>query len=173
MVLGLPQPLCYKLTEKGIPIEQAIERQLLRPGSGFLSVNIHMDGPTQVISIKDLKEKKLYASPDDREWGTISVTQRPVLLPEKDVRVNSKEYQLAVTLEGFGISLVSKKEPEELIYAHFSKIISETVITPKSKQFCISVKNIQVDNQVTIFFFNCHFIFCNEIISLFNSHIVY
>lgn len=147
----MPQPLCYKLTEKGIPIEQALEKQRLRPGSGFLSISIHMDGPTQVVSIKDLKEKKLYASPDDREWGTISATQRPILLPERDdSQVISREYQLAVTLGGLGISLVSNKEPEELLYAHFSQIISETIITPKSKQFCISIKDIQVDNQVKI-----------------------
>lgn len=151
VVLGLPQPLCYKLTDKGIPIEQAIDRQPLRAGSGFLSVNIHMDGPTQVISIKDLKENKLYASPDDREWGTIAVTQRPHLLPEEDeCQINSKEYQFALTLGGFGISLISKKGPEELLYAHFSKIIGETVITPKYKKFGISVKDIQVDNQVKI-----------------------
>lgn len=148
-MLGLPQPLCYKITEKGIPIEQAIEKQYLRPGSGFLSVSIHMDGPTQVISIKDLKEKKVYASPDDREWGSIAVTQRPILVPEKDsTKVSNKEYQFAVILGGLGISLVSKKEPEELLYAHLSTIISETIITPRSKQFCISVKDVQVDNQV-------------------------
>lgn len=149
VVLGMSQPLCYKLTDKGIPIEQAIEKQRLRAGSGFLSVTIHMDGPTQVISIKDLKEKKAYASPDDREWGTIDLTQRPILVPKlEEPKMNSKEYQFAVTLGGLGISLVSKKEPEELLYAHFSKIISETVVTPTSKQFCISVKDIQIDNQV-------------------------
>lgn len=110
-----------------------------------------MDGPTQVISIKDLKENKVYASPDDREWGSILVTQRPVLVPEKDCdKINSKEYQFALTLGGLGISLISKKEPEELIYAHFTKIISETVITPRSKQFCISIKDVQVNNQVKI-----------------------
>ncbi|KAJ8974055.1 hypothetical protein NQ317_002301 [Molorchus minor] len=34
-VLGMPQPICHKLTDKGIPIEQAIERQRLRPGLDF------------------------------------------------------------------------------------------------------------------------------------------
>lgn len=47
-VLGLPQPVCHKMTEKGVPLEQAVEFQRLRPGSGTLSVNISMDGPTQV-----------------------------------------------------------------------------------------------------------------------------
>ncbi|KAJ8964860.1 hypothetical protein NQ314_004578 [Rhamnusium bicolor] len=149
VVLGLPQPICHKLTDMGIPIEQAIERQRLRPGSGFLTVNIHMDGPTQVISIKDLKEKRVYASPDDREWGTISFKQRPNLtINEDDKNKDSRELQFGIQLKGLGVSVVCRKTPQELLYAHFTDIVGETVITSQNKQFCISVKNIQVDNQL-------------------------
>ncbi|CAH1990127.1 unnamed protein product [Acanthoscelides obtectus] len=149
-VLGLPQPVCHKVTEKGLPIEQHIEHQRLRPGSGFLSVDIHMDGPTQVISIKDIKESKVYASPDDREWGTISQSQRPNLSSTDEVPSpeNSKELQFGVNLKGLGVSLVCRKAPEELLYAHFAKIVGETVITSKSKKLSISVKDIQIDNQL-------------------------
>lgn len=146
----MPQAICYKVTEKGIPIEQAIERQRLRPGSGFLAVTILMDGPTQVISIKDLKETKAYAAPDDREWGTISVKQRPNLNAGEDTAAeDTGELQFGVNLRGLGVSLICRKESEELIYAHFSRIVGETVLTPKSKNFCISVKDIQIDNQVS------------------------
>lgn len=149
-VLGLPQPVCYKTTEKGIPIEQAIENQYLRPGSGLLSVAIQMDGPTQVISIKDLKEKRIYAAPDDREWGTISLNQRPRLgsIVEDNNNEEFREFKFVVQLGGIGVSLVCRKQPEELLYAHFSTIIGETVITPKNKHFCISVKTVQIDNQL-------------------------
>ncbi|XP_074028701.1 vacuolar protein sorting 13D [Leptinotarsa decemlineata] len=147
-VLGLPQLICHKLTEQGIPIEHAIERQRLRPGSGFLSVSIQMDGPTQVISIKDLKEKKIYASPDDREWGTISKDQRPKLSENKNEEDDCRELQIGVNLKGLGMSLICRKPAEELVYAHFSTIIGETLITSQSKQFCISIKHIQVDNQL-------------------------
>ncbi|KAG5879440.1 hypothetical protein JTB14_025696 [Gonioctena quinquepunctata] len=148
-VLGLPQPVCYKLTEQGIPIEHAIERQRLRPGSGFLSVSILMDGPTQVISVKDYKEKSIYAAPDDREWGTISLDQRPNLSKQETIEDNdSRELQFGVHLRGLGVSLVCRSGPEELLYAYFSTIVGETVITSQSKQFCMSIKHIQVDNQL-------------------------
>lgn len=54
-VVGLPQPICHQLNEKGVPLEQAVTRQRLRPGSGLLSVEILMDGPTRVLCIKDMK----------------------------------------------------------------------------------------------------------------------
>jgi hypothetical protein len=56
-VLGPPQPICHQLTHTGIPLEQAVSRQRLRPGSGFLAVKIITDGPTSVLHISDIKEK--------------------------------------------------------------------------------------------------------------------
>ncbi|CAG9818576.1 unnamed protein product [Phaedon cochleariae] len=149
-VLGLPQPVCYKLTDRGVPIEHCIERQRLRPGSGFLAVHVHMDGPTQVVSVKDLKEKRTYAAPDEREWGAISVDQRPNLAVDEagDGNSNDMEMQFRVHLRGLGISLVCRKTPEELLYSHFSTIVAEASLTSQSNQFCISIKDIQIDNQL-------------------------
>lgn len=147
-VLGLPQPVCHKLTDKGIPIEQAVEPQRLRPGSGVLTININMDGPTQVITIMDVKEKRVYALSDDREWGTISQRPRLTVGEDEDTKKDNSELQFNLNLKGIGISVVSRQIPEELIYAHFSNIIGETVITPRNKQFCISVKDLQIDNQL-------------------------
>jgi vacuolar protein sorting-associated protein 13D len=56
-VLGPPQPVCHQLTHTGVPLEQAVSRQRLRPGSGFLAVKIITDGPTSVLHISDIKEK--------------------------------------------------------------------------------------------------------------------
>ena len=47
----------HERTAEGIPIEQAICRKKLRPGSGFLSVSITTDGPTRVLQIADSKSK--------------------------------------------------------------------------------------------------------------------
>ncbi|KAF7280409.1 hypothetical protein GWI33_006075 [Rhynchophorus ferrugineus] len=144
-VLGLTVEKCHKLTDKGVPIEQAVEPQRLRPGSGVLTVNISMDGPTQVITIKDIKEKRMYALPDDREWGTIS--QRPRLTIDDDKK-STGEFQFNLNLKGIGISVVNRTAPEELIYAHFSHIIGETIFTSQSKQICLSIKDLQIDNQL-------------------------
>ncbi|KAL1513260.1 hypothetical protein ABEB36_002689 [Hypothenemus hampei] len=146
-VLGLPQHVCHKMTDKGVPLEQAVDFQRFRPGSGSLNVNINMDGPTQVITIKDAHETRMYALPDDREWG--SITQRPRLLMEDDNSETKKnEWQLNVNLKGIGISLVCRKAPEELLYAYFSNIIAEMIVTAKNKQFCLSVNDVQIDNQL-------------------------
>jgi hypothetical protein len=56
-VLGPPQPVCHQLTHTGVPLEQAVGRHRLRPGSGFLAVKIITDGPTSVLHISDIKEK--------------------------------------------------------------------------------------------------------------------
>ena len=47
----------HERTSDGIPIEQAICRKKLRPGSGFLSISITTDGPTRVLQIADSKNK--------------------------------------------------------------------------------------------------------------------
>ncbi|XP_066151224.1 intermembrane lipid transfer protein Vps13D isoform X2 [Euwallacea fornicatus] len=145
-VLGLPQPICHKVTDKGVPLEQAVEFQRLRPGSGSLSVEINMDGPTQVITIKDVHETRTYALPDDREWGSIS--QRPRFLYEYKDDTNNNELQFNLDLKGIGISVVCRKAPEELFYAHFSNIISETIMAPQYNRFCLSVSDMQIDNQL-------------------------
>lgn len=151
--MGFPQPICHKLTDTGIPIEQAISRQRLRPGSGILTVSVTMDGPTRVLSIKDVKDSRIYATPDEREWSSISAKQRPNLtIDENEDEVDTKELQITVNLEGLGISVVCCKTPEELLYALFSNIVGEAVITPSSKQFCISVGDVQIDNQVRLFY---------------------
>lgn len=63
-VLGPAQPVCHQLTYTGVPIEQAISRQRLRPGSGFLAVKIVTDGPTSVLHVSDIKEKVCFFTID-------------------------------------------------------------------------------------------------------------
>lgn len=53
MVLGPPQPICHQKTEDGVPVEQAVSLQKLRPGSGILSLRVHADGPTRVLEVTD------------------------------------------------------------------------------------------------------------------------
>jgi hypothetical protein len=55
VVLGPPQPICHQKTEDGVPVEQAVSLQKLRPGSGILSLRVHADGPTRVLEVTDRK----------------------------------------------------------------------------------------------------------------------
>ena len=56
-MLGPAAPVCFMRMPDGSPIEQAISRQRLRPGSGFLAVKVETDGPTRVLQIADVKQK--------------------------------------------------------------------------------------------------------------------
>ena len=38
-----------------VPIEMAVGRQKMRPGSGYLSVKVVPDGPTRVLQIMDIR----------------------------------------------------------------------------------------------------------------------
>lgn len=40
-----------------VPMEMLIQRQKLRPGSGFLSVRVVTDGPTRVLQITDINQQ--------------------------------------------------------------------------------------------------------------------
>ena len=57
VVLGPSLPITHERTADGIPVEQALCRKRLRPGSGFISVSITTDGPTRVLQIADSKCK--------------------------------------------------------------------------------------------------------------------
>lgn len=99
--MGLPQPICYQLTETGIPLEQAVSRQRLRPGSGLLAVRIGMDGPTRVLTVWDIKvsEERRFAKADEREWVSISKQQYPHLQldPEKQEEKEKNEELQVIT----------------------------------------------------------------------------
>lgn len=98
-----------------------------------------------------MKEKQTFATPDERDWGSIAVKQRPNPVSVLDLDENKeerKEVQLVVRLSGVGVSLISRSPSEELLYMSFNGIVGELLLTANSKRFCISVWDIQVDNQV-------------------------
>ena len=57
VVLGPIDKRAVVTLDNGVPAEQAISRQRLRPGSGFLEVKVTTDGPTRVLQIKDQAHK--------------------------------------------------------------------------------------------------------------------
>lgn len=150
VVLGLPQPITHCHTDSGVPLEQAVGKQRLRPGSGFLSVEITTDGPTKVIRIRDIKEMKKrgeFCAGNGTDWLSISVGKRP-FYDLDGLNRKTKEYQLILKLKGIGMSLIARKPPQELLYAQFADIISETTVTENGNRFCISIRDIQIDNQL-------------------------
>ncbi|XP_015598611.1 vacuolar protein sorting-associated protein 13D isoform X2 [Cephus cinctus] len=132
------------------PIEQRVGRQRLRPGSGFLSVRVTTDGPTRVLQVLDILErKKMFALPEERDWSHIAITERPTQATAESQSVDSRELQLSVRLgAGLGLSIVSRKPAEELLFARLAGIALELVRMPSSTALDVSVEDVQIDNQL-------------------------
>ncbi|XP_076167518.1 vacuolar protein sorting 13D isoform X3 [Ptiloglossa arizonensis] len=132
------------------PIEQRVGRQKLRPGSGFLSVRVTTDGPTRVLQVLDIKErKKTFALLAERDWSHIAVSHRPTQINTDAENLNSRELELKVNLTaGLGLSIVSRRPVEELLFARLAGISLELVQTPANTTLDLSIEDIQIDNQL-------------------------
>ncbi|XP_039294739.1 vacuolar protein sorting-associated protein 13D isoform X2 [Nilaparvata lugens] len=164
VVLGPPQPECFRTTEQGIPLEQAVSRHRLRPGSGFLKIKIDTDGPTRVVQIYDVKEKRTYSIAEEHDWVSVmgsgnlhqhSINSLSSSSIGEDVIANSagnssiREVQLTVGLpHGLGLSLISRQPPEELVFMQLTGIDFNAMWTPEIEMFNVTIKDIQVDNQL-------------------------
>ncbi|XP_043601959.1 vacuolar protein sorting-associated protein 13D isoform X2 [Bombus pyrosoma] len=132
------------------PIEQCVGRQKLRPGSGFLSITVTTDGPTRVLQVLDIKErKKTFALLEERDWSHIAISHRPTQINSDAEKVNTKELELKVNLTaGLGLSIVSRRPVEELLFARLAGISLELVQTPINTTLDLSMEDIQIDNQL-------------------------
>lgn len=158
-VLGMivsPMPT-YTYNESLVPVEQAIERQKLRPGSGFLSIVVSMDGPIKTIQIKDIKSLASASLTLDPTWKHVSH-----LLPhiseipnnnndDLSTNVTKSLSELHVDLQltkGVGVSLVSKRPCEELAFITLEMITMEVIATPAVRSLDLSIGDMQIDNQL-------------------------
>nr|XP_031830525.1 vacuolar protein sorting-associated protein 13D isoform X1 [Nomia melanderi] len=132
------------------PIEQRVGRQKLRPGSGFLSIRVTTDGPTRVLQVLDIKErKKTFALLEERDWSHIAVSHRPTQINTDAESLNSRELELKVNLTaGIGLSIVSRRPVEELLFARLAAISLELIQTPLNTTVDLSIEDIQIDNQL-------------------------
>lgn len=162
-VLGMIVSDTHVITESLVPLEQAIERQKLRPGSGFLSVSVSMDGPIKTIQIKDIKSLNTSALLSlDPTWQHVShllphITDMPPPNNNNDNDVDGNtvakatlgEYHINVKLiRGLGISMISKRPREELTFVTLEDISLEAVATPAVRSLDLSVGDMQIDNQL-------------------------
>ncbi|TRY62990.1 hypothetical protein TCAL_03981 [Tigriopus californicus] len=157
VVLGPPSSVCYTRNPNGIPLEQAIDRHRLRPGSGFLSVKVTTDGPTRVLEITDEKQNRVYAQLEERDWQLIQENERPTLIvpgniPRKDSRQEAsqgREFQIVIEAKkGVGLSLVCRNPPEELLYAFMTNVVVDYQSSCLQTVLDGSVQHIQIDNQL-------------------------
>lgn len=158
-VLGMIVSDTHMITESLVPLEQAIRRDKLRPGSGYLSVSVCMDGPIKTIQIRDIQATQAVPLSLDPSWKHVSnmlSTQMPmtslVAVTESDGSTNSKNIrELQVSLKvtkGIGVSVVSKQPHEELAFVTLENITMDAIATQTVRSLDLSVGDIQIDNQL-------------------------
>ncbi|XP_058265240.1 intermembrane lipid transfer protein VPS13D isoform X5 [Hemibagrus wyckioides] len=122
------------------PPEQQFINQKMRPGSGVLSVQVVADGPTRVLQVSDLNQRRINrTSPSTEEKQNKENARKKDTEDELEVLINLED--------GVGLSLVNKV-PEELAFATLSGINLHYTRTAASQVLELSVKKIQVDNQL-------------------------
>ncbi|XP_059608662.1 intermembrane lipid transfer protein Vps13D [Phlebotomus argentipes] len=152
-VLGMIVSDTHVITESLVPLEQAIERQKMRPGSGCLSVVVTMDGPIRTVRIRDVNSRSNSTLASDPAWkhvshviphfsSAFSGTDSGDKTPIDEFHVYLK------LLKGIGISVISRQPCEELAYFALENITLEAVATPSVRSLDLSVDDVQVDNQL-------------------------
>ncbi|XP_042225636.1 vacuolar protein sorting-associated protein 13D-like isoform X3 [Homarus americanus] len=158
VVLGPPQLVHYETMANGVPLERAISRQRLRPGSGILALKVDTDGPTRVLKITDIhsKSSSLMARTESGDWvslsdegGTTTIKKTSRGSQQASEGSNLKEVQVQLKIHGgLGISVIQQTPPQELIYAKLSDIVFEYQSSLLQRTVDCSVRDIQVDNQL-------------------------
>ena len=99
-VLGLIVRDTKLLNSVGVPFEQAIAAQKLRPGSGCLFLNFRMDGPIKTIKIRDIKHHSEQDLLVDPRWRHVSHILSYDGTPTEILSKNDKtvdEYHVIIT----------------------------------------------------------------------------
>ncbi|XP_051860655.1 intermembrane lipid transfer protein Vps13D isoform X1 [Drosophila albomicans] len=135
-------------TSDSIPIQQHLVAQKLRPGSGQLEISSKMDGPIRTVQICDIKLKpnEIILAPD-LLWTHASFNNRQIMDKTKPQAV--LEFQVNVELpKGIGISIITLKPCEEIVYISLDNIIAEIRDSSLEKSLDLNIAYIQVDNQL-------------------------
>ena len=110
-----------------------------------------MDGPIRTLQIKDVKYNSDQSLAVDPCWRHVSHVL-PNSLHLEDVKSKERtidEYHINLNLvKGIGLSLVSRRPYEELAYMSLEDIHTEIIDTPVVKSLDLSVRDVQIDNQM-------------------------
>ncbi|EDW40369.1 GL25209 [Drosophila persimilis] len=147
-VLGRIENTSGKGNNGSIPMSQHIVAQKLRPGSGQLELSMKMDGPICTIEICDIKTKQntVYLAPD-LIWMHASLNNRQMANEGKESPLH--EYLINVELlKGIGISIISRKPCEELMFISLELIHCDLEQSVFENSLDLTISSIQIDNQL-------------------------
>ncbi|EDW70492.2 intermembrane lipid transfer protein Vps13D isoform X1 [Drosophila virilis] len=130
------------------PREQHLVAQKLRPGSGQLEISTKLDGPIKTVQICDIKLKpnETFLAPD-LLWTHASFNNRQIV--DKAKTQVTHEYHINVDLpKGIGISIITLKPCEEIIFISLDNIVAEFIDSSLEKSIDLNIASIQIDNQL-------------------------
>lgn len=156
-VLGMIVSDTHMITESLVPLEQAIRREKLRAGSGYLSVSVCMDGPIKTVRIIDVKTNAPIALALDPSWKHVSNMlsspnnnrQLTDAIGTNSLESTFAEFHVNLKLtKGFGVSIISRQPCEELAFLTLENIVIEAIATHSVRSLDLSVGDIQIDNHL-------------------------
>lgn len=116
-----------------------------------MSIDVRAEGPTQAIRFSNYAEDDSVYKIQRRSSEPLSRQQSPTGTREGAFEAVNVEvvttFSFGVSLEGIGISLVTKKM-QELIYASFRGVTAKYTDSTTNYAYDLGVKWIQVDNQL-------------------------
>ncbi|XP_018408139.1 PREDICTED: vacuolar protein sorting-associated protein 13D [Nanorana parkeri] len=124
-----------------VPKEQQFINQKMRPGSGVLSVRVIPDGPTRVLQITDVSQRRNNLSIEMDELAQLELRKFKSLDADQELEIMVK------LQEGIGISLINKV-PEELVFASLMGIDVHYTHLAANQVLELNIQNVQADNQL-------------------------
>ncbi|XP_077970761.1 intermembrane lipid transfer protein VPS13D-like isoform X2 [Styela clava] len=120
-------------------------------GSGVLALKVVRDGPTRVIRVMDIHQKRAGISRDSSNWVMMTRQHSSHSVdPSQEEKTNSKSRKISLNIDlakGVGFSLISNA-PEELLYLTMSGVRLEASLDEKIQKFGLKIQRIQIDNQL-------------------------
>lgn len=91
----------------------------------------------------------MFALLEERDWSHIAVSHRPTQIDADIKRLDSRELNLKLDLPaGLGLSIVSQRPVEELLFARLAEISLNLVRSPLNATLDLCVADVQIDNQL-------------------------
>nr|XP_018668116.1 vacuolar protein sorting-associated protein 13D [Ciona intestinalis] len=108
------------------------------PGSGVLSLKVVRDGPTRVLRIVDIRQKRAgVLTPHKPDWTIL----------QSHTHNNIKFHTNFSMMKGIGVSLVNNT-PEELIYITMNGVTVDMSSLHGEQSITLKMQKVQIDNQL-------------------------
>ncbi|XP_076807510.1 intermembrane lipid transfer protein VPS13D-like [Clavelina lepadiformis] len=145
LTVGSPAVLAsYDERRVCLPNELCSHHKLI-PGSGMLSLKVIRDGPTRVLRIVDIRQKRAKVFAKETDWTLLEYNAES---SSKSAAGLGSKFSVSMSMpKGVGISLISNA-PEELLYLTMNGVHLNVSGSGTEQIFSLRVQKTQIDNQL-------------------------